>query len=111
MRRSPCTQWPCGACSTSRCRTSHRPREPPRLLREPLDEAVLVRAREHRRQQDPPGTSDRHEEREVLAPVHRRALNELAAPRYPRMTAGRRGVEARLVDEDQAIWRYTPDFP
>src|SRR5215831_10583606 len=43
---------------------------------QPLDEAILVRAGEHRGEEDPTGEAHRAEQGEVLAPVHGRALDE-----------------------------------
>ena len=80
------------------------------LLGEPLDEPLLVRAREHRGQENPTGEAHRAEQGEVLAPVHRNAIHELLATLHPRVAAAHGYVHPRLVEEDQAIERDAADL-
>src|ERR1044071_2415185 len=76
---------------------------------QPVDETVLVRAGEHRGEEDPARQAHRAEQREVPAPVHGNSFDELAAPLYPSVAACHRRIEAGLVEEHQAMRRYPPD--
>src|SRR6266849_3117903 len=79
------------------------------LLRQKLDEALLARVGEHRGEENPAGQPHRTKQREVLAPVHGRALDVLAALLHPSVAAGHRDVEPGLVEEDEAAGRHATD--
>src|SRR5713101_4175271 len=79
------------------------------LFGEPIDEALLVRAGKHRGEEDPAGQPHRAKEREVLAPVHGRALDVFAPLLHPGVAPGHRDVEPRLVEENQPARRHAAD--
>ena len=79
------------------------------LLREPIDKALLVGAGEHGGEKDPAGQPHRSEQSKVLAPVHRRALDELAALLHPSVAASHRDIQPGLVEEDEAARIHAPD--
>jgi len=81
------------------------------LSGEPENEAVLVGAGEHRAEHDPAGQSDCAEEREVLSPVHRYALDVLGPLLHPRVRPGHRRVEPRLIKENELGDRYAANLP
>lgn len=75
------------------------------LRHAPADEVVVVRRLKHRAQQNPPRKAHCAEQCEVLAPVHRRALDELLPPSAPRVRPRHRGVQTRLVEENESFDR------
>lgn len=86
---------------------------PPQLrkqvARQPVDEAIAVRRGEHRREGDPAAAADRPEQGEVRPPVHRDAVDVLGASFHPRVTTAHRDVQARFVEEHEAIRRDPAD--
>src|SRR6266849_301225 len=86
---------------------SHEARK--QLLREPFDEDLLARTGEHRGEEDPAGQPQRAEQGEVLAPVHRRALDVDAALLHPGVAASHRAVEPGLIEEDQLARCHAAD--
>jgi len=79
------------------------------LRLEPLHEPVLVRRLEHRGEHDPACQSNRTEQREVLAPVHWDAVDELLAAFDPRVAATHGHVHPRFVEEDESLERDAAD--
>lgn len=77
---------------------------------EPPHEPVLVRRLEHRRKNHPAGQPDGAEQREVLAPIHRDAVNKLLAALHPGMAAAHGDVHPRLVEEHQPLERNSSDL-
>ena len=81
------------------------------LPSEPGDKPVLVRGSEHRGEQDPSSQADGAEQGQILAPVHRSALNVLLTALHPGVTSGHRSVEPRLVEEDELVWGDAANSP
>jgi hypothetical protein len=77
---------------------------------QPPDEAVLVGGGEHGREHHPSREPDRSEEGEVLAPVHRNVIEELAAAPHPGVAAAHRQVHARLVEKHEPFARDATDL-
>src|SRR6266849_4220409 len=72
---------------------------------EPCHEAVLIGGGEHSAQKYPTGYSDRSEQSEVWAPVHRRPLNVLGPLLDPGMASRHCEVESRFIEEDEPLDR------
>src|ERR1700691_3733693 len=68
------------------------------LSDEPCHEAVLVRAGEHRAQQDPAAKAHGTEEGEVLPPVHGRPLDKLGTLLDPGQAPVIQSIDARLLE-------------
>jgi hypothetical protein len=77
--------------------------------RQPCDKAISVRGSESRIQDDPTRSANRSVKGQVLAPVHRDAVDELGSSFDPGVAASHRGVHPRLVHEHQPIDRVAAD--
>jgi len=77
---------------------------------QPGYETILVRGRELAREDDPSSEANRAEQREVGAPVHRHAIDQLLSALHPGMAAAHGSVHAGFVEEHQAVERDTPDL-
>lgn len=75
------------------------------LSRDPFDETIAVRRLPNRREYNPAAPTNRAEQSEVLAAIHRHAIDEFFAAFYPRVTAAHRDREPRFIEKHEAIDR------
>lgn len=81
------------------------------LCSEPLDETTTVGRFEYGCQDDPACEPDCTQQRQVGAPIHGYAIDELATALDPRMGPSHREIQAGFVEEDELVDRNSQNPP